>query len=403
MGKICWTEWRRHFVKSVLLVLLTGGAGILFWFSFGPRATDQKDESARVDFPGEASQSSDGVAGSRAGGGMASRGVAAPAGATPSDKFFDALAAAIRQTDSREHARELLSEAWGKISDISTDQATRMILDFLDSGVDVETGLRFRVGQRGVLRSHPTLRVAALDWIGELNPRAAKEYARHIFETSDSADEWALGLRNYGRLIEPGADRYFAEIIERFVKNDDWRLSPSAGFFEGFDAVVYNVQTSLIEDLLELHAGDYEQLSIMVVTELAQQGPAEVIRDAVENDAWANAEQLRATVVSRANPLLPDQADLVVQYLLKDDVPMWEKEMFAEMFPLSSGFIGHRLLTSPGVRPLGESAEIDVATLSLVETWAADTRFARYSAILQRVQKRVNWYVASAREGGWVN
>ena len=78
----------------------------------------------------------------------------------------------------------------------STNEVSAAIRAFLDSKIDAPTGQGFKVGQHGFLAEAPTLRTWLLDYLGQIDPAAAAEYARVILSTSDLPDEWALALRN---------------------------------------------------------------------------------------------------------------------------------------------------------------------------------------------------------------
>ena len=63
------------------------------------------------------------------------------------------------------------------------------LLKKLEAGVDHSTGREFAIGPGGKLTGAPTERVALLDELGHLDPRAAAAYAEKILSEFNSADE----------------------------------------------------------------------------------------------------------------------------------------------------------------------------------------------------------------------
>ena len=57
------------------------------------------------------------------------------------------------------------------------------------------------------------------------------EAARQILASSDSADEWAVALRNYYRQNQP-PDAYFVARVGEAFSRENWLQNPSAGLAE---------------------------------------------------------------------------------------------------------------------------------------------------------------------------
>jgi hypothetical protein len=114
-------------------------------------------------------------------------------------------------------AKALLAEAWAELSTsalpaeeradllaylgqrldaLRAEDTVVAILAELAAGRDADTGLPFVPGEEG-LESATAWRVFLLDRLGRLDPRVAADYARQsIFPSSNSAEEWAVSLRN---------------------------------------------------------------------------------------------------------------------------------------------------------------------------------------------------------------
>ena len=102
------------------------------------------------------------------------------------------------------------------------------------------TGKGFKIGKHGFLTEAPTLRAFLLDYLAQIDPAAAAEYARVILNSKDSPDEWALALRNLA-LGDPsaGARALLEQKTGELLQYAPWQQSPSAGYLEAFDVPVY--------------------------------------------------------------------------------------------------------------------------------------------------------------------
>ena len=78
-------------------------------------------------------------------------------------------------------------------------EARWAIVNFLDGGSDTSTGLEFKIGRNRSLDEASSFRVFLLDVLAEIDPAAAAVYAEALLQTKDSADEWAISLRNYAQ------------------------------------------------------------------------------------------------------------------------------------------------------------------------------------------------------------
>ena len=139
-------------------------------------------------------------------------GTAAPSAATANqpamatENLLQRLAANLGDHRT-EKGRSEMAGLHGQLQKLSRGEAVRQLLAF-GFGGGRRHGLALRGGAGRAADQAPTLRVAALDWLGEFDPAAAADMARQIFTSSGSADEWALALRNYYRQNQ-SADAYF--------------------------------------------------------------------------------------------------------------------------------------------------------------------------------------------------
>ena len=76
-------------------------------------------------------------------------------------------------------------------------ERVKVILSQLGTGDDAPTGQEFKLSADGSLASAPTRRLALLNELTRLDPKAAAAYAAKILREFKSSDEWAVALRAY--------------------------------------------------------------------------------------------------------------------------------------------------------------------------------------------------------------
>lgn len=304
----------------------------------------------------------------------------------------------------------ILNTWWTDIADsgMSNEEVSRMLVEYLDSGRDLQTGLRFKVGPNGKLSAAPTLRVQALDWLGEIDPHFAADYSRHIFETSTAPDEWALALRNYGRILEqPSEDAYFTKQVRALLNNKDWQSNPTRGFMEAFDSAVYSAAPDVIEDLLEVcftsnHKGTV-LAATMALDNIAGDDPLAVARIITQpNSLIEYTPTFRASLMSRLDPLNQEHTVVLENYFLNPAYSPEEMDVFIHSFPNHNDFASHYLLTRQAPRNLYAMAQKDLAALTLVQQWKADPAFANHVDSLLMMEERLGEFVQSAINGGFL-
>src|SRR6266567_6387377 len=112
------------------------------------------------------------------------------------EEMLRSAQAALHTAQDAGSKRQQLAALRQALSSMPSKNVTIAIRKFLDSKADAGTGQGFKIGGHGVLSEAPTLRAMLLDQLGQIDPAAAAAYAREILSRSDSADEWAVSLRN---------------------------------------------------------------------------------------------------------------------------------------------------------------------------------------------------------------
>ena len=284
--------------------------------------------------------------------------------------------------------------------------AVTALLAMLDSGDDAKTGLVFRVGPGGDLLAAPTLRVWMLDQLGRLDPNSAANYAAHIYARHDSADEWAVALRNDWRVAGPTGhlEGVRARALE-LLADTEWAKQPSLGFLEALDVSVATMAWEAVprfEQWLDpaqphaLRAGAWVALD-----RLTMEGPSDFLPTLVQHREWlASQPLLRAGFIARADLSVERERSAVETYLQRDDVVKTEGRRFFELIPNVNSTISHNLVTKLRMRSPSQAARLDRVSLAAIREWYVQPRFSRWTIELAEAESRLAESVASAIRGG---
>ncbi len=329
---------------------------------------------------------------------------------------FAALGAAAASGDrsARAKAMKLLADLREAILGAEDSVATAAMLDFLRSGRDAPTGLRFSVDSGGVLASAPSVRTALLDLLAQTDPAVSVAFAREIFGVSTVPDEWALALRNMAWQNRDGA---FREELQtqylRLLNNPDWLAKPTAGFLEAFDIGVHLASAAEVAALADLVRVEDTQgrplnngvsrAAFIALDRISIADPALVLsRLTADSGLLAWAPENRAALVARANVSDPGQRESLEAYLLSPNLTPAERETFSEIFPNRNGVLGDTLASVPNMMALDFKANLagDRAALDTVTRWLADPRFQRLKPELETIKARLQDFVAAAAASG---
>src|SRR5262245_2638603 len=150
---------------------------------------------------------------------------------------LDLALAALNGVTNPSEARKILAGLRAYLASLPPEFASAVITDFLsDATRDAATQIGFSVGKKGFLDGHPSLRIALLDWLGQIQPAQAGAVAARILAAPTHPDEWAVCLRNYARAYsDPESREFLRAKTEELIRNPAWRDNPSVGFLEAFD------------------------------------------------------------------------------------------------------------------------------------------------------------------------
>lgn len=381
-----------HLLLAGLAVLLL--AGVLLFFQTGAPSSKTIAPESKTGNPAGTT-----------GGGVAAPGASSSAairsGRVEAAKAIQAALASFRARP--EEGAEILAELRRRLLALSPDEAVAALLDFLNGGEDASTGLGFTLVEGGRLDAAPTLRVALLDLLGQMDVRAGADYAKVILARPDSADEWAVALRNYSWTGDSTrTDPYLRGKVSELVRNKQWASDPSPGYLEAFDMAVYTRDYGLLPDfdrnVNQIGMVSLRMASFMVVDKLVVEDPQGAFRQLEDNRALFSGQPLvRGGLYARADVRDPVQRQSVEAYLLRTDLSPAEIDKFAALFPNVSQSVGDYLVTKNQIKKLPAMADLDEASLQVVQQWMKDPRFAGRHEALTKINDKLGDYVQQSK------
>lgn len=288
---------------------------------------------------------------------------------------IESVRAALEKADPEE-AINILRQLRQELMAADRTESLNAVLNFLNSGKDTKTGLGFIVGQGGILEESPSLRVFLLDVLGALDPLQGARFGRQIMTRQESADEWALAMRNvaWGDKTSNG---YLSVKLTEMLSHPAWRNAPSAGFLEAFDVAVYTKSTQLLPQLGEMAQTDetpLQRAALVALDRLANVQPAQLLSYLNNNPSLLKDRALvRADYYAKADLRDPIQRHYIEAHLSDPNVNLEEKKKIVSQLPVTTGFISENLLTAP---PSPDNADQRVQIfLEVGKKWKDANRF----------------------------
>jgi hypothetical protein len=273
--------------------------------------------------------------------------------------------------------RRFMEELLRELMAADPAEAIRAITAFLKGGDDVATGLEFAVGSGGKLKSWPSLRVLLLDVLGRISPEAALPVSREVLGRKDSADEWALAMRNIA-WGDRNSNAYLEGKVREMWYHNPWLAEPSGGFLEAFDVAVYVRGAGLVprlEELMRSPRVELERAAIVALDRIADAAPLDVMSMLNSNPGLISERPLvRADYFSKADLRDSRQRQAVEVYLGRTDVAPEEKQKFVDGLAAPGQMVGDSLLAPPP-DPDRDLAARDRAMKDAVSGWMASGKY----------------------------
>ena len=298
----------------------------------------------------------------------------------------------------REEALGTLRQLQDELRALPADQAVARIQAFLDSGKDRKTGLGFTIGAGGTMKEWPTLRTFLVDALLAIDAQAAARISRGILSKPGNADEWALALRNLGR-VETAAEtrELLIERTQALINNPEWQADPSVGYLNAFDTLVHTDATESIPLLSGLiqkkDRKDLAHAGFLTLDRLVQRNPVDALQRLTANRTLsASRPEMVAQQFARADLRDTSQREIVRKWLLDPSRTPTELQSFAGVYPNNNQFVSHNLL-STSTQPTGaELAAHDRAALEIISSWQKDPAFQPVAEQLRTMVARLNQF-----------
>ena len=313
---------------------------------------------------------------------------------------------ALKSAATAEDARKILADLRSYLDSLPPDLAAVVITTFLaDPANNATTHIDFSISRSGFLDGQPSLRVALLDWLGQIDPRQAGVVAAQVLATPTDADEWAVSLRNYARAYPTADNQAFLRAkTEELIRNPAWRVNPSIGFFEAFDVLVHTratESTGLLSDLVSDHSPQGKPLAhaaFLTLDRLMIREPAATLEQLAARPELTQARgEMVANLFARADLRDEAQRTLVRSYLLDPARTAAEFAAFAGVYPNANFFISKNLLSENMTLSRDEITTRDAAALAIVNAWLADPSFEQVKPHLTAIHQRLENFVSQTK------
>ena len=285
---------------------------------------------------------------------------------------LDALKAALRSADPK--------------------VAVAVIRQFLDGKEDAKTGMGFRVSENHELADAPTMRTFLMDQLGDISLGAglsdAVEVAKATLASKDSADEWAVAMRNLALADPDGSRDFLSAKAKELISYAPWQQEASGGYLEAFDVAAYAGDPTVVEALAPLlpsTSGALGRAARVALQRLSAVAPEQMATYLNANpSALSDYPLLRADYMGSVNLSSPDQLTQAEAYLARTDVSDAEKDKFIGRLGLPVGFVSDNLITPDTVTTMPVMDQR--ALVNKVATqWLASGKYPNLQPALQSV------------------
>lgn len=228
--------------------------------------------------------------------------------------------------------------------------------------------------------------------------------ARTILATPDSADEWAVAMRNFGRVqTSPQDIGYLQDRLGALLREPRWQQEQSIGWLEAFDVAVHTKAIQLTPEFarmatrLENKDRPAAYAAFLTLDRLVLAEPVRMLGQLEANPELLSGRELtRAGYFARADVRDPKQRAVLEHYLLDERRQPAELEKFAGLYPSANFMLSNNLLSTVQTPSQSQLADHDRVALAVVEEWLADPRFQRLEAQLKIMSSRLQSFIKQA-------
>lgn len=323
---------------------------------------------------------------------------------TPPPDAWSEWFAYLETAQSPEQMRSSLAQlAALLLEEMEPAAATAWLLELIQSGADMPTGLAFQLREDRHLRGAHRLRAWALDWLAMIDPATAAQIADdelHRLNTSLQPDVFAIHLRNLtlGELPQQRVHSRLQDSLAAMLQHQPWLQQPTSAVAEAFDLAVYLEAAGHAQRLTELMDPQYpagtRHAAAIALKRIAARQPA-VIASIIDAPATSPQNAVwRADVLSQLHPGDNQTTALLDRYLLHPDIAAAEHRAFLDRFPNLDQTVSFNLLSSNIL--ITEKATPQqrlLAARDSVLRWLDTPAMQIHHAYLQTVLDRINLHL----------
>jgi len=311
---------------------------------------------------------------------------------------FDLYVGRLEHSVSGQSSQIILQDLLSWLKSLEPAAAAELLTWYLESGKNVVTYGKFKLSKEGFLSDYPSLRVALLDFLEQVDPESALAYSRQLLEYSVDPEEWAVALRSLAGLSDEASDLKLAQQKAlSLVANPAWREEASPGYLQAYDVLVYLKSSEAIGLWCEQIDSSVERrvghASIVALDRLIQAAPEASLDTLMQQSALLESQRgLRASLFARAEPSDPQQVELLENYLGSEQFSDEEKLVFLELFPNQNSTYSYNLLTQFEQ----ESREVMIQRLAdaatVLENWVNSGRYPNLeSSLSENLERLQSW------------
>ncbi len=311
----------------------------------------------------------------------------------------------LKATTYSNQATKILNDLRAYLDSLPPSLASAVMTEFLaNPDLNATTHADFSIGGNGSLDGYPSLRVALLDWIAQIDPQQALVVAKQVLSSPDDADEWAVSLRNFAHVtLDPLSREFLRTKTEELIRNPGWRENPSIGYFQSFDVLVQaraTESTGLLSDLVSDRSPEGAAIAhaaFLTLDRLTIREPVVMMEQLASRKALCESRgEMVANMFARADLGDPVQQQLVRSYLLDPDRTEAEIRAFTGVYPNANFAISKNLLSENLTLTRKETVDRIASGLLTVDGWLTDPSFSMVEPYLNELHLRLETILSQA-------
>lgn len=285
--------------------------------------------------------------------------------------------------DNPQDLRIALESMRESLFSLPVDEKRARLLELLESGINMQTAIRFRVGPGGILSGAPDLQTILLDWLGQVDPvLAARTGKKALLDDGFSLgpDQYVLHLRNYawGSADSPDARGQFVRSqFDRLISNSEWIDNPVPSVAESMDFAVFLGDGGHVRELSGLMAEGANpgiaHASSMAIERLVDIDPLPAARGLLDSIGQPGMNPTaRAGFLARLDPADPLAYELLTEYISPGVTTRGEAAAFLRFFPnLNRTFSNNLVSRQNPITAQDNHMDRLEAALEAVQDWQA--------------------------------